>query len=98
MTADEISNSSPREIYRRINGYQTRMRNRRLFIGSFVTVPVINAGANAPRKGVTLKDILPDDVRDAEGKAVDAEYSRHMAEVMEDEERKRKEGKAWKRK
>lgn len=92
MTAQDIADFSPREIYRLVNGYQRRMKNRRLMLGSFVTVPVINSGVNAPKKGVTVKDILPYDVEE-ERNVTDFAYARHMEEVMEREEQKRKEGK-----
>jgi len=64
MTAEEIRNSTPWEINMRIRGYEDRQRQTRLLLASFVTLPVINSSFCRPKKGLELKDIVPDDLRD----------------------------------
>ncbi len=61
MTGDEIGQVTPWEIERRIEGYSARMKNRRVFMASFVTAPIVNAGYRAPKKPVTAEKILPAD-------------------------------------
>lgn len=64
MTADEIYNCTPWEINMRISGYKERLKQKRIFVASLLTVPIINAGFNRPEKGVDLKDIIPEDLAD----------------------------------
>lgn len=66
MTAQEIYDSTPWEINMRIKGYEERQKMTRIMLASFITVPVINAGFSRPKKGVTVKDILPDDLNNEE--------------------------------
>ena len=61
MTADEIRKSTPWEINQRIKGYEYRKRQERIFVGSFLTVPILNSAFNRPKKGIRLKDIIPED-------------------------------------
>lgn len=62
MTADEIYRSTPWDINQRIRGYEERERQKRVLLGAMVTVPVINAGFYRPQGGVSLADIVPDDI------------------------------------
>ena len=59
MTAEEIYNSTPWEINKRIKGYEDRQRYKRLLLAQLVSLPVYNSGFARPEKGVQLKDILP---------------------------------------
>lgn len=60
MTSDEIRRSTPYEINMRANGYARRLNNRKLFIGSLLTVPIINGGSRAPKRPVTVKKLFPE--------------------------------------
>ena len=62
MTAQEIYDSTPWEIEMRIKGYEERLKTKRIFTASLLTVPIINSGFSRPKKGVDLKDILPYDL------------------------------------
>ena len=62
MTADEIRKSTPWEISQRIKGYEYRKRQERIFVGSFLTVPILNSAFNRPKKGIRLEDIIPEDL------------------------------------
>lgn len=62
MTAQEIYDSTPWEINQRIKGYEFRKRQERIFTTSFLSVPIINAGFNRPKKDVSVKDLIPDDI------------------------------------
>ena len=62
MTADEIYDSTPYDINNRIKGYEDRQRMKRVFVASFVTLPIINSGFNKPKKQLKLQDILPEDL------------------------------------
>lgn len=64
MTAQEIYESTPWEIEMRIKGYKERLKTKRIFTASLLTVPIINAGFSRPKNGVDLKDVLPDDLAD----------------------------------
>jgi len=64
MTADEIYNSTPWEISMRIKGYEFRQKQKRITISSFLTLPILNSGFNAPKKGYKLQDIIPEDLKD----------------------------------
>lgn len=62
MTADEIRQSTPWEINQRIKGYEYRKRQERIFIASFLTVPILNSAFNRTKKGVRLEDLIPEDL------------------------------------
>lgn len=47
----------------RIKGFNERLRWKRIFTASFLTVPIVNAGFNRPKNGVYLEDVVPEDVR-----------------------------------
>ena len=64
MTADEIYNSTPWEISMRIKGYEFRQKQKRITISSFLTLPILNSGFNAPKNGYKLQDIIPEDLKD----------------------------------
>ncbi len=64
MTAEEIYDSTPWEIDKRIDGYLERQRQKRIFYASFLTVPIMNAGFNRTKRGVKLEDIVGDDLTD----------------------------------
>lgn len=64
MTADEIHDSTPYDINNRIKGYEERQRIQRVFIASFITLPIINSGFSRPKKTVKLQDILPEDLEE----------------------------------
>lgn len=64
MSVDEIRRATPWEVNQRIKGYEYRKRQERIFVGSFLTVPIINTGFNRPKKGVRLGDLIPDDLHD----------------------------------
>lgn len=66
MTADEIYNSTPWEINMRIKGYEFRQKQKRITIASFLTLPILNSGFNAPKKGYKLQDIIPEDLKDSD--------------------------------
>ena len=66
MTADEIRQSTPWEINQRIKGYEYRKRQERIFIGSFLTVPILNSAFNRTKKGVRLEDLIPEDLHSDE--------------------------------
>ena len=72
MTAKEIYDSTPWEINMRIKGYEERQRLKRIFTASFITLPVLNSAFNRTKKGVSLKDIIPDDLHDKQ--ATEAEF------------------------
>ena len=59
MTAEEIYNSTPWEIKRRIKGYEDRQRYKRLLLAQLVSLPVYNSGFSRPKMGVQLQDVLP---------------------------------------
>ena len=65
MKADEIRKSTPWEINQRIKGYEYRKRQERIFIGSFLTLPILNSGFSRPKKGFKLEDIIHDDYSDS---------------------------------
>ena len=46
MSGAEIAQMTPWEAEMRLKGYQKRMKNRRAFVASFVTAPIINSGFN----------------------------------------------------
>lgn len=71
----------------RIEGYQTRLRNKRLFTASFVTAPVINSGMRAPKRGVTVKSLLPEDCMTP----IDKGKKERLMELAEKTERRRTE-------
>lgn len=90
MTAEEIYNATPWEIDMRIKGYDERLRLKRILLASFVTVPVYNSGFNRPKKrGVDIKDIIPDDLRNDDVTQSELDKWR----VILEEERER--GKQW---
>lgn len=62
MTAEEIGQSTPYDINHRIQGYEERQRMQRMFVASFVTLPIINSGFSKPKKTLTLQDIIPEDL------------------------------------
>ena len=62
MTAQEIYDSTPWEINQRIKGYEYRKRQERIFVGSFLTVPILNSAFNRTKKGVKLEDLIPEDL------------------------------------
>lgn len=64
MTAEEIGNSTPFDINKRIRGYEDRQRMMRVFVASFITLPVINSGFKSPRKQLKLEDVIPEDLND----------------------------------
>lgn len=66
MTAEEIYNSTPWEINMRIKGYEERERNKRIFVASFITVPMLNSAFNRRKQGYTIKDVIPEDVGDSD--------------------------------
>lgn len=74
MTADEIYRSTPWDINQRIRGYEERERQKRVLLGAMVTVPVINAGFYRPAGGVTLTDIVPDDLTEENITEQEIEY------------------------
>ena len=63
MTAQEIYDSTPWEINQRIKGYEERQRWKRIFTASFLTVPILNSSFNRPKKGINLRDVIPDDLQ-----------------------------------
>ena len=62
MTAEEIGASTPYEINWRIKGYEERQRMKRMFVASFITLPIINSGFSRPKKALQLQDIIPEDL------------------------------------
>ena len=66
MTAQEIYDSTPWEINMRIKGYEERQKWKRIFTASFLTVPILNSSFHRPKRGVKLKDIIPDDLNSEE--------------------------------
>ena len=62
MTAEEIGKSTPYDINHRIQGYEERQRVQRMFVASFVTLPIINSGFARPKKALKLQDVIPEDV------------------------------------
>ena len=62
MSAKEIYDSTPWEINMRIKGYEQRQRLKRISTTSFLTLPILNSGFYRPKKGYTLKDIIPEDL------------------------------------
>lgn len=62
MTAEEIGNSTPYDINCRIKGYEDRQRMKRMFVASFITLPIINSGFSRPKKALKLQDIIPEDM------------------------------------
>ena len=66
MTAQEIYDSTPWEINMRIKGFEERQKLKRIFTASFLTVPILNSGFNRPKKGIKLKDVIPDDLQSGE--------------------------------
>lgn len=62
MTADEIYRSTPWEINQRVAGYEERERQKRILLASLVTVPVVNFGFYRPKNGVSVKDVIPEDL------------------------------------
>ena len=62
MTAEEIANSTPFDINHRIKGYEERQRMKRVFVASFITLPIINSGFSRPKKGFKLQDVIPEDL------------------------------------
>ena len=62
MTAEEIGNSTPYDINCRIKGYEDRERIKRMFVASFITLPIINSGFSRPKKALKLQDIIPEDM------------------------------------
>lgn len=89
MTAQEICDSTPWEIAQRIKGYEERQRRKRVFIASFLTLPIINSGFCRPKKGVDLKDIIPEDLQ--QGEATQGEIQ-HWRQVLSEA---RNRGKKW---
>lgn len=59
------------------------MKDKRLFTASFVTVPVINSGMRAPKRGVKVEDLIPGDFHNAD----QAEQMRAMIEEQEEKRR-----------
>lgn len=66
MTAQEIYDSTPWEINQRIKGFDERQKWKRIFTASFITVPILNSSFNRPKRGIKLKDVIPDDLQDEE--------------------------------
>lgn len=66
----------------------TRMKHKRIFTASFITVPLINGGMRAPKKTITAKKLLPDDFREE----ISEEEFEEIAEIVKNEERRRKNG------
>lgn len=86
MTGQEIADSTPWEITKRIDGYLDRMKDRRIFTASFITAPVINSGMRCPKHGVTVKDLLPNDCKN------DSDHSEmeRIKKLIEEQEEKRR--------
>lgn len=61
LTGAEILTLTPHEINMRIDGYQRRMKQKRIFTASFITVPLVNTSYRAPKRAVSVKKLLPDD-------------------------------------
>lgn len=85
MTGAEIGEATPWEIERRIEGYNTRMKVRRMFTASFITAPVINSGMRAPKHPVAPEEFLPDDFRPV---STDEEKEEWLAMAKAEEERR----------
>ncbi|SUP42243.1 hypothetical protein [Veillonella criceti] len=58
------------------------MKNQRIFIGSFITTPLINTSYRAPKQAVSVKKLLPDDFT-VEVSDTKKESLRRFAEVAE---------------
>lgn len=86
MTGDEIGEVTPWEIQMRINGYNARMKGKRVFTASFITAPLINSGYRSPKRPVTPAKLLPDDFRQQTSKE---EHEELVALMKAEEERRR---------
>lgn len=86
MTGEEIGRATPWEINRRIEGYQDRMRMQRIFVASFITAPVINAGYRRPKRSVTARKLVPQDFPREE--ITEADKARFLKLSAEAEERR----------
>ena len=64
MTAKQIYDSTPWEVNMLIKGYELRQRLKRIHTASFLTLPILNSGFNAPQKGFKLQDIIPEDMQE----------------------------------
>lgn len=85
MTGAEIGEATPWEITRRIEGYNARMKARRMFTVSFITAPVINSGMRAPKHLVVPETLLPDDFMPVSS---DKENEEWLAMAKAEEERR----------
>lgn len=72
----------------RMEGYEARMRDKRIFTASFITAPVLNIfrGKGAP---VTAKKLLP---QDFPGWDADEDKIDHLHKFADEQERRRKHG------
>ena len=85
MTGQEIADATPWEITHRINGYAERMKDKRIFTASFITAPVINSGARAPKHGVKVEELLPGDFH-----GYDEGAAMGIKKLIEEQEEKRR--------
>ena len=85
MSGAEIAQMTPWGAEMRLKGYQKRMKNRRAFVASFVTAPVINSGFRAPKHAVLPERLVPDAFR----KGVTPSKRKRLMEFAEEMERRR---------
>ena len=60
MTSAEIGGATPYEINMRANGYARRVNNKKILIGSLLTIPIINGSTRAPKRPITVRKLFPD--------------------------------------
>lgn len=65
MTPEQAGRATPYEIHARAIGYTRRLHNRKLLIGSLLTVPIINGGSRAPKRPITAKKLFPEAFKNA---------------------------------
>ena len=90
LTGPEIAALTPWEIDQRVSGYERRMKNYQVFMASFVTAPVINAGFRSPKRPVTARKLVPDAFKHG----TTAEQKNKLLALAEAQERKRQHGKS----
>ena len=88
LTGEEIAHMTPWEVEQRIRGYDKRLKNRKAFMASFVTAPVINSGIRGPKKPITAESLVPDAFK----KGVTVDEKRHIIAYAEEMERRRAHG------
>lgn len=91
LRSEEIMSLTPWEIGRMLEGYAAREKERAKFQLSFATVPIVNA-AGHPKRPVTAKKLAP--TLFMEQAETPEETKTSLMKLMEEQERRRKDGKS----